>query len=199
MANNYTLRTRIKSKYDSAVNYDSANPILLQGEIAIVNDNGDFIVLRKDMNFINKVNSFINGLDSIKADYDNKIQAIDENDPSYEDKVIDCLYGLHKELHDGIDFLFGTDTCKKVFGEGVEDVIPTFDGVIDFFEQVSPYISKLAQNMTSASNSLVKNATNVTPIKPVGYMGSTPKQSNSGVFSSLRNQLDNSGDDINEV
>ena len=164
-----------------------------------VNDNGDFIVLRKDMNFINKVNSFISGLDSIKADYDNKIQAIDENDPSYEDKVIDCLYGLHKELHDGIDFLFGTDTCKKVFGEGVEDVIPTFDGVIDFFEQVSPYISKLAQNMTSASNSLVKNATNVTPIKPVGYMGSTPKQSNSGVFSSLRNQLDNSGDDINEV
>lgn len=164
-----------------------------------VNDNGDFIILRKDMNFINKVNSFINGLDSIKADYDNKIQAIDENDPSYEDKVIDCLYGLHKELHDGIDFLFGTDTCKKVFGEGVEDVIPTFDGVIDFFEQVSPYISKLAQNMTSASNSLVKNATNVTPIKPVGYMGGTPKQSNSGVFSSLRNQLDNSGDDNNEV
>ena len=164
-----------------------------------VNDNGDFIVLRKDMNFINKVNSFINGLDSIKADYDNKIQAIDENDPGYEDKVIDCLYALHKELHDGIDFLFGTDTCKKVFGEGVEDVIPTFDGVIDFFEQVSPYISKLAQNMTSASNSLVKNATNVTPIKPVGYMGSTPKQSNQGVFSNLRNQLDNSGDDNNEV
>ena len=164
-----------------------------------VNDNGDFIVLRKDMNFINKVNSFIRGLDSIKADYDNKIEAIDENDPSYEDKVIDCLYDLLKELHDGIDFLFGDDTCKKVFGEGVEDVIPTFDGVIDFFEQVSSYISKLAQNMTSASNSLVKNATNVTPIKPVGYIGSTPKQSNAGVFSSLRNQLDNSGDDNNEV
>ena len=164
-----------------------------------VNDNGDFIILRKDMNFINKVNRVINGLDSMKADYDNKIQAIDENDPGYEDKVIDCLYALHKELHDGIDFLFGTDTCKKVFGEGVEDVIPTFDGVFDFFEQISPYISKLAQNMTSASNSLVKNATNVTPIKPVGYMGSTPKQSTSGVFSSLRNQLGNSGDDNNEV
>lgn len=42
MANNYTLRTRIKSKYDSATNYETANPILLQGEIAIVNDNGDF-------------------------------------------------------------------------------------------------------------------------------------------------------------
>ena len=42
MANNYTLRTRIKSKYDSVTNYETANPILLQGEIAIVNDNGDF-------------------------------------------------------------------------------------------------------------------------------------------------------------
>ena len=42
MANNYTLRTRIKSKYDSITNYETANPILLQGEIAIVNDNGDF-------------------------------------------------------------------------------------------------------------------------------------------------------------
>ena len=164
-----------------------------------VNDNGDFIVLRKDMNFINKVNNFINCLDDVKANYDSKIKAIDENDPSYEDKVIDCLYDLHKELHDGIDFLFGTDTCKKVFGEGVEDVIPTFDGVIDFFEQISPYISKLAQNMTLANKSLPTNTTNVTPIKQVGYMGSTPKQSNSGVFNSLRNQLDNSGDDNNEV
>lgn len=164
-----------------------------------VNDNGDFIVLRKDMNFIKNVNNFINGLDEVKANYDSKIEAIDENDPSYEDKAIDCLYDLHKELHDGIDFLFGTDTCKKVFGEGVVDVISTFDGVVDFFEKISPYISKLAQSMTSASNNLVKNATNVTPIKPVGYIGSSPKQSNSGVFSSLRNQLDNSGDDNNEV
>lgn len=164
-----------------------------------VNDNGDFIVLRKDMNFIKNVNNFINGLDEVKANYDSKIEAIDENDPSYEDKAIDCLYDLHKELHDGIDFLFGADTCKKVFGEGVVDVISTFDGVVDFFEKISPYISKLAQSMTSASNNLVKNATNVTPIKPVGYIGSSPKQSNSGVFSSLRNQLDNSGDDNNEV
>ena len=164
-----------------------------------VNDNGDFIVLRKAMHFINKVNNFLNGLDDVKASYESRIEAIDENDPSYEDKVIDCLFDLLKELHDGIDFLFGADTCKKAFGEGVEDVIPTFDGVIDFFEKISPYTSKLAQSMTSASNNLVKNATNVTPIKPVGYMGSSPKQSNSGVFNSLRNQLDNSGDDNNEV
>lgn len=164
-----------------------------------VNDNGDFIILRKDMNFINKVNNFINGLDDVKAEYDNKVKDIDENDPGYEDKVIDCIYCLHKELHDGIDFLFGNDTCKKVFGEGVEDVIPTFDGVIDFFEQISPYITKLAKSMTLVDKNLPASQTNVTPIKPVGYMGEVPKQSNSGVFNSLRNQLDNSGDDNNEV
>lgn len=164
-----------------------------------VNDNGDVIILRKDINFINKVNDFINGLDNVKAEYDKKVEAISENEPNYEDKVLDCIYELHKELHDGIDFLFGKDTCKKVFGEGVEDVIPTLDGVIEFFEQISPYITNLAKSMTLGNKSIPTKSANVTPMKPVGYMGGAHKQSNSGVFSSLRQQLDNSGDDNNEV
>ena len=164
-----------------------------------VNDNGDVIILRKDINFINKVNDFINGIDNVKAEYDKKVESISESEPDYEDKVLDCIYELHKELHDGIDFLFGKDTCKKVFGEGVEDVIPTFDGVIDFFEQISPYITTLAKNMTLGNKSIPTKHANVTPMKPSGYMGGAPKQSNTGVFSSLRQQLDNSGDDNNEV
>ena len=164
-----------------------------------VNDNGDVIILRKDINFINKVNDFINGLDNVKAEYDKKVESISESEPDYEDKVLDCIYELHKELHDGIDFLFGKDTCKKVFGEGVEDVIPTLDGVIEFFEQISPYISNLAKSMTLGNKSVPAKHANVTPMKPVGYMGGAPKQSNTGVFSSLRQQLDNSGDDNNEV
>lgn len=161
-----------------------------------VNDNGDFIVLRKDINFINKVSDFVNGLDGVKAEYDKKIEAISEDEENYDDKVLDCVFGLHKDLHDGIDFLFGKDTCKKVFGDGVEDVIPTLDGVVDFFEQISPYIAKLAESMT-LSNKSPKNSNKVTQIKPVGYMGSAPK-SYEGVFSNLRQQLDN-GDDNNEV
>jgi hypothetical protein len=164
-----------------------------------VNDNGDVIILRKDINFINKVNGFINGLDNVKAEYNKKVESISENEPDYEDKVLDCIYELHKELHDGIDFLFGKDTCKKVFGEGVEDVIPTLDGVIEFFEQISPYITNLAKSMTLGNKSVPAKYANVTPMKPVGYMGEAPKQSNTGVFSSLRQQLDNSGDDNNEV
>lgn len=157
-----------------------------------VNDKGDVIVLRKDFNFVNNVMAFSNGLGILQQEFEAKASQLAEDDT---DAKLDLLYNMHKELHDGLDALFGEGTCKKVFGDGEVDVIPTMDAVIDFCTQIAPFITQLAKDLGAVSPK-VQKSNGVVPMKPQGYMGGAPTQSNA--FSALRQQL-NSGDEENEV
>lgn len=150
-----------------------------------VNDNGDYIVLRKDMGFINKVVNFSDGLSVLQKEFNEKAQLINKDDVNAMQTL---LYNTHKQLHDALDMIFGTDTCKKVFGDGEVDVIPTLDQVADFCEQLIPYIQQIAKSL---GNGYKPKASGVpqTPTKPVGYMGGAPETSNVTAFSALREQM----------
>ena len=155
-----------------------------------VNDNGDVIILRKDLGFVNNIKAFITGLDSLQAEYDSQVANISPDDSNAK---IDLVYNLHKELHDGLDFLFGKDTCKKVFGDGIVDVIPTMGAVVDFVQQITPFVKQLTDSLIEENKD---NGTVETPVKPIGYMGGvqevnnvTPFSNKSNRFTSLRQQL----------
>lgn len=104
-----------------------------------VNDNGDFITLRSDMDFINKVKN----LSTKFIELGDKIS--EEREDMADAEQFDLIYEVHKEMHDDIDEVFGKDTCKKVFGDGVDDVIPTADIVLEFIYAIMPYITELMQ------------------------------------------------------
>lgn len=148
-----------------------------------VNDNGDVIILRKDLGFVNNVKAFITGLNSLQNEYDSQIATINPDDM---DAKLDLVYNLHKELHDGLDLLFGKDTCKKVFGDGVVDVIPTMDAVSDFVQQITPFVKQLTDSL------IVENKANTvvaTPVKTVGYMGGLAEANNVTSFSDKANRF----------
>ena len=150
-----------------------------------VNDNGDTIILRKDMGFINKVVNFSDGLSALQREFDEKAKLIDKDDVNAMQAL---LYDTHKQLHDALDMIFGTDTCKKVFGDGEVDVIPTLDQVTDFCEQLIPYIQQIAKSLGDGYKQKTSGVYNE-PAKPVGYMGSAPEKSNVTAFSALREQM----------
>lgn len=47
---------------------------------------------------------------------------------------------IYKECCEKIDYVFGENTCKKVFG----NVIPDFKLIMEFFEQMTPVLKKLS-------------------------------------------------------
>ena len=149
-----------------------------------VNDKGDTIALRKDMGFIDNIVKFADGLGTLQAEYQAKANEMTNATP---DEQIELLYNFHKELHDGLEMLFGAGTCKKVFGDGEVDVIPSLDSVSDFFEQLTPYVKKLAQEMSGKQANKVVTMQRPEPVAPVGYMGHRPERSSA--FNSLRQQL----------
>ena len=150
-----------------------------------VNDNGDYIVIRKDMGFINKIVNFSDGLSDLQREFNEKSKLINEDDINAMQAL---LYDTHKQLHDALDIIFGKDTCKKVFGDGEVDVIPTLDQVADFCEQLTPYIQQIAQSLGNSYKSKSLGVPD-SPTKPVGYMGSAPEKSNVTAFSALREQM----------
>lgn len=133
-----------------------------------VNDRGDTIALRKDMNFINNIMSFADGLGTLQSQYNAKLATIATDDA---DAKLDLVYQMHKELHDGLEGLFGAGTCRKVFGDGEVDVIPTMDAVAEFCEAISPFIMQIAQSLGGN----IKNKHSYAVQKPVGYMGGAPE------------------------
>lgn len=100
-----------------------------------VNDNGDCIVAHvEDHNFIGNFYGLIEKLELIhgelKAVGAKKIPA-EEQMPLIKEKM--------QEIMASIDGLFGEDTCKKVFGDGV---VPNGYMVADFLEQLAPIFQK---------------------------------------------------------
>ena len=150
-----------------------------------VNDNGDYIVIRKDMGFINKVVSFSDGLSALQKEFNEKAQLINKDDVNAMQAL---LYDTHKQLHDALDMIFGTDTCMKVFGDGEVDVIPTLDQVTDFCEQLIPYIQQIAKSLGDGYKPKANGVVDALA-KPVGYMGKAPETSNITAFAALREQI----------
>lgn len=148
-----------------------------------VNDKGDTIVLRKSMDFFNAFLAFTQGMERMQEDYNKKLEEINPNDT---EALCELAYNLHKGMHDGLELLFGEGTCKKVFGDGEVDVIPTIDAVMDFISQVYPYILSVLNELKSVSDKVEANNVKEFPQKPKGYMGKAPE---TDYFGSLRKQL----------
>lgn len=163
-----------------------------------VNDNGDYIVLRKDMQFINNLQNLQKGLVALQTDYAKKLAVLDKSDIQAK---TDLVYNASLELHDAIDLVFGKGTCKKVFGEGITDVLPTADLVADFFNQLKPYFKQIIDELNSSKKKLEaeQETANITQFTPKGYMGGAPKPASelTSHFDALRQKLD--GGDSDEV
>lgn len=149
------------------------------------NGTGDYIVLRKDIGFINKVVAFADGLSILQDEFNEKARLIADDD---NESKLELIYQMHKEVHDALDDLFGVGTCKKVFGDGVVDTIPTIDKVVEFCEQITPFIIQVVQSLNNKPKTPTKTAI------PQGYMGSAPLRelkpvAQSNAFAALRQQL----------
>ena len=148
-----------------------------------VNDNGDTIVLRKSMDFFNSFLAFTQGMEKMQEDYNKRLE---ETDPNDAEALCELAYDLHKGMHDGLELLFGEGTCRKVFGDGEVDVIPTIDAVMDFISQVYPYILNILNEIKGAGDSVASANVKEFPQKPKGYMGKAPEKD---YFGSMRKQL----------
>lgn len=145
-----------------------------------VNDRGDYITLYNDMTFLQDILSFADGLGELERNYRAKAESL----PDDADERAKLLFDFHNELAYGINSLFGEDACKKVFGEGVRNVVPNVYQVLDFVEKLSPHINQLINNLEADTNKIAKKD----DFKPVGYMGSAPNSS--GAFDRLRGSLE---------
>lgn len=116
-----------------------------------VNDLGDTISLRKDTEFVDALVRFNDGYQRMAKAFQQEYSSIDKSDIK---KINDLVYAFSKQLHDDFDDLFGDDACKKVFGEGIKDVLPSADAVADFFTQLAPYIKNLKNEVSSSTPNL---------------------------------------------
>ena len=110
-----------------------------------VNDDGDCIVLNfADQSLPTRYFALLEDMEAKQAEYQQRAKTIDE-DQSLDDKArFKAAAVLNLEIHnymrEQVDDLFGSDTCRKVFGE----IVPSIDLYADFFEQLSPYFEKYA-------------------------------------------------------
>lgn len=137
-----------------------------------VNDNGDCIAIKQDASFINKLIKMGKDIDKMYP----RVKALKTDSEDYEKEI----YNISKELRDNINNLFGDDACKKIFGNGKVDVMPSIFQATDFLVQITPFINELAKELEGVANRVksnsVKNGT--APFVPVGYMGGKPKTGN---------------------
>lgn len=136
-----------------------------------VNDNGDFISLRKDAEFVDALVKFNEGYQKMAKAFQQEYSKIDRSDIK---KINDLVYAFSKQLHDDFDDLFGEDACKKVFGEGIKDVLPPADAVADFFTQLAPYIKDLKRevNQKTSHLSVVESKNSPSENSYTGYFNS---------------------------
>ena len=149
-----------------------------------VNDRGDYITLYNDMSFLQDILSFADGLDELERTYRAKAEQCTDD----ADERAKLLFDFHNELAYGINSLFGDDACKKVFGDGVRNVVPNVYQVLDFVEKLSPFIDQLIGKLNADVNKNVSKSVNKSDFKPVGYMGSAPKSTSA--FDRLRGSLE---------
>lgn len=99
-----------------------------------VNDNGDTITMNADdQQFVEKFYGLIDKSDAIAKELGKK-----EMQQLSDHEQLKVVIVKIKELMKDIDVLFGTDSCKKIFGE----IVPHPYLIADFFEQLKPIVKK---------------------------------------------------------
>ena len=112
-----------------------------------VNDQGECIeISANDANFYDRFAEMLRWLNAEedKISAFEKEQAEKYGSENTTDRLLDEIKRvttLYKECAERIDMIFGKDTCRKVFGNIVPDEIL----IGDFLDQITPIISKLAQ------------------------------------------------------
>lgn len=104
-----------------------------------VNDNGDCIVAHvEDHNFIDNFYGLIEKFEGIHKE----LKTAEAKQISKEE-LLQLVKAKMQEITGAIDGLFGADTCRKVFGEGV---IPSGYLIAEFFEQLTPIFLEYTNN-----------------------------------------------------
>lgn len=119
-----------------------------------VNDSGDCIEINPDdKRFSLKLNDFVRNVKTLLSDAENetkKYAALGNN--ATEDDILSALEydaKISEKVSVWVDDLFGAGTCAKAFGEGT---IPSLDSVVEFYNQITPYIQKAVQSRRAAVN-----------------------------------------------
>ena len=105
-----------------------------------VNDNGDYIVLDlSDSSFPDRFFSMVDRVQAHAAAAEARAKELEGRLEPGSEEMLRAAASLYRELHEGVmaevDALFGTDTCRKVFG----DIVPGIELFDDFFTQLMPY------------------------------------------------------------
>lgn len=111
-----------------------------------VNDEGETISLNfADQSFpvryFNMVDEFQSQQEIFQKEEDDLIKECEENQLSeYERMRKTAAFNLkiHEFFKERVEALFGTDACRKVFG----DIVPSVDMYMDFISQLAPYFEK---------------------------------------------------------
>lgn len=108
-----------------------------------VNDNGDYIVL--DFSDNSLPDRFFSMIDRVQKHGDDCAKRLEEisteqkeGSEGYVRATSALLRKVHEEIMGEVDELFGTGTCKKVFG----DIVPGIELYDDFFTQLMPYFEQ---------------------------------------------------------
>lgn len=102
-----------------------------------VNDAGETITMHpENQNFIERFYGLVDKLENISAELRSEEVS---NAGDHEQLII--VIDRTKSIMAEIDAMFGHDSCRKIFGEGV---IPSPYLIADFFEQLQPIAEKYA-------------------------------------------------------
>lgn len=118
-----------------------------------VNDDGEYIEIpMNDASFFDRYADILKYFDEKNDDIEKKANAISEKYPEKEDEseinvdmICDSvkLYAeLCRDTCAQLDKLFGDGCCRKVF-VGIEN--PSIELIGDFFEEITPFLQKYAQ------------------------------------------------------
>lgn len=116
-----------------------------------VNDDGEYIEINPDdKRFTLRLKGFINSLKSLEKETAEKADAWAKlGDNATDDDALDLLeYDAQvcEKVKNSIDELFGDNTCRKVFGEGV---LPSLDNVREFINAITPYFAEAIKSRKS--------------------------------------------------
>lgn len=122
-----------------------------------VNDNGDYISIPiSDASFFERFGDMMKNFERKQAEIEQQGKELSEKhkDKSDDDAdmIVDTieLYSkLCKDVCIELDNLFGEGCCRKVF-VGIET--PSVELIGDFFEQITPFLQKYAQERNQKIN-----------------------------------------------
>lgn len=108
-----------------------------------VNDNGDYIILDfSDNSFPDRFFAMVDRVQkraNAAVPEAEKVEAEHEKGSEGYQRAVAALWRkVHEDIAEEVDGLFGSGTCKKVFG----DIVPGIELYDDFFTQLGPYFEE---------------------------------------------------------